>query len=181
MSSESKVRKQGKEILADLFFLAVVIAFFVIGMGYSVRARMIPLMIAGLGIVSILVEMFVRFVLKKEAPMALDSAQLFGADKKEDEFRAQSEAKEVAVEETSGGTLRAIVLWTIGMGVMLFLFGFQVASFAYPAIYLIFGNTRMVWWKAVTVGALTWLSIFLLFSVLLNLPFFKGILFGGEL
>jgi len=137
-------------------------------------------MIAALGIVSILVEMFVRFVLKKEAPMAIDGAELFGADKKEDEFRAQSEAKEI-VETKHGGKLHEIVLWTLGMGAMLFLFGFQATSFAYPAIYLIFGKTRMVWWKAVMVGALTWLSIFLLFSVLLNLPFFKGILFGGEL
>jgi hypothetical protein len=141
---------------------------------------MIPLIIASLGIVSILVELFVRFVLKREAPMALDSAQLFGADRKEDEFRAQSVAKEAAMEVRPGGTLRAIVLWVVGVGVMLFLFGFQITSFAYPAIYLVFGNTRMAWWRAMIVGALTWLSIFLLFSVLLNLPLFKGILFGGE-
>ena len=167
--------------MADLFILAIVVGFFVIGAGYSFRARIIPLIIASLGIVSVLVELFVRFVLKKEAPMALDSAQLFGADRKEDEFRTQSEAKEAVMEERTGGTLRAIVLWIVGMGVMLFLFGFQVTSFAYPVIYLVFGNTRMAWWRAMIVGALTWLSIFLLFSVLLNLPFFKGILFGGEL
>jgi hypothetical protein len=180
MNDPLEMRKLVKDLIADLFILGILIAFFALSLGYSVRARMIPLIISSLGIVSMLVEMFVRFVLKREAPMAIDSAELFGADKKEDEFRAQSEAKEI-VETKHGGKLHEIVLWTLGMGAMLFLFGFQVTSFAYPAIYLIFGNTRMAWWKAVLVGALTWLSIFLLFSVLLNLPFFKGILFGGEL
>lgn len=181
MSNELKIRKQVKEFIADLFILAILVTFLVMGFGYSHRAKMIPLIIAAFGIVALLVEMFVRFVLKKEAALAIDGAELFGADKKEDEFRAQSEAKEAVVETKPGGKLYEIVLWTIGMGVMLFVVGFQITSFAYPAIYLIFGNTRMVWWRAIIVGALTWLSIFLLFSMLLNLPFFKGILLGGEL
>ena len=179
--SSLKLSKRALEFMGNLFFLVVLGWFFVEAIGYSERARLIPLIISGMGIVFVLVEMIIRYVARTDVELGIDAAVALGADKKEDQFRAQSEAKDAGVDEKPGGKVREIILWSIGMVAMLWFVGFQIVAFAYPALYLIFGNTKMTWWKAILVGFFTWLSIYLLFSVLLNMPFFPGILFGGEL
>jgi hypothetical protein len=179
--STMKVSKRALEFLGNLFFLVVLGWFFVEAIQYSERARMIPLIISGMGIVFIVVEMIIRYVARNDVELGIDAAVVLGADKKEDEFRAQSEAKDAGVDQKPGGKIYEIVLWSIAIVAMLWFIGFQITAFAYPIIYLIFGNTKMTWWKAFLVGFFTWLSIYLLFSVLLNMPFFPGIFFGGEL
>lgn len=179
--SSLKLSKRALEFMGNLFFLVVLGWFFVEAIGYSERARMIPLIISGMGIVFILVEMIIRYVAHTNVELGIDAAVVLGTDKKEEEFRAQSEAREEVVDEKPGGNALEIILWSIGMVAMLWFVGFQITAFVYPALYLIFGNTKMTWWKAVLVGFATWLSIYLLFSIMLNMPFFPGILFGGEL
>lgn len=179
--STFKLSKRAIEFLGNLFFLVVLLWFFVESIQYSERARMIPLIISAMGIIFILTEMIIRYVARNEAQFGIDAAVVLGADKKEDEYRAQSEGKDAGVDEKPGGKVYEIVLWSIGIVAMLWFIGFQITAFAFPTIYLVLGNMKMTWWKAALVGFLTWLSIYLLFSVLLNMPFFPGILFGGEL
>lgn len=179
--SSLKLSKRALEFMGNLFFLVVLSWFFVEAIQYSERARMIPLIISGMGIVFIAVEMIIRFVARTDVELGIDAAVVLGADKKEEQYRSQSEAKEEVVDEKPGGKVHEIILWSIGMVAMLWFVGFQVTAFVYPVTYLIFGNTKMTWWKAILVGFFTWFSIYLLFSVMLNMPFFPGILFGGEL
>jgi hypothetical protein len=179
--STFKLSKRAIEFLGNLFFLVVLSWFFVEAIGYSERARMIPLIISGMGIIFILVEMIIRYVARNDVQLGIDAAVVLGADKKEDEYRAQSEAKEEVVDQKPGGKVYEIMLWSVGIVAMLWFIGFQITALAFPSLYLIFGNVKMTWWKAILVGFFTWLSIYLLFSVMLNMPFFPGILFGGEL
>ncbi len=179
--STFKLSKRAIEFLGNLFFLVVLCWFFVEAIQYSERARMIPLIISGMGIVFILVEMIIRYVARNDVELGIDAAVVLGADKKEKEYRSQSEAKEEVVDEKPGGNVFEIVLWSIGIVAMLWFVGFQITAFVFPILYLMFGNMKMTWWKAVIVGFFTWLSIYLLFSVMLNMPFFPGIFFGGEL
>jgi hypothetical protein len=177
--------KKGQELVADFILTAVLIGFFVLALGFSPRAQFMPLVISSIAILCMALEIIVRFVLGKEQGLALDGAELFGADKKKKEFKQASLAtaeertheKEDARDE--GGKESTILLWLLALGVMLFVFGFQLTCFAYPVLFLKLGTTKMRWRSAVIIGALTWASIFVLFSWILNMPFFPGLIFGG--
>jgi hypothetical protein len=177
---------KGPELLADLVILAVLIGFFVLALGFSPRAAFMPLVISGISIFCMVVEIIVHFVLGKQQGLALDGAELFGTDQKKKEFKkasiatAEQAAQEEEVEE-EGGKESTILLWLLGLGVLLFIFGFQLTVFAYPILFLKLGKTKVSWRAAIITGALTWASIFVLFSWILNMPFFPGLLFGGEI
>ncbi len=178
--------KKGQELLVDLVVVAILIGFFVLALGFSPRAQFMPLVISGISIFCMTLEIIVRFVLGKQQALALDGAELFGADKKKDEFRKASiaTAEETPKEEMTkeeGGKESTILLWLLGLGAMLFIFGFQLTCFAYPVLFLKLGKAKVSWRAAIITGALTWASIFVLFSWVLNMPFFAGFLFGGEM
>jgi hypothetical protein len=177
--------RKTQELLADLVLTGVLIGFFVLALGFSPRAQFMPLVISGIAILCMGLEIIVRFVLGKEQGLALDGAELFGADKKKKEFKQASLATanepthEKEQEKEEGGKESTILLWLLALGVMLFVFGFQLTCFAYPILFLKLGKTKMSWRSAVIIGALTWASIFVLFSWVLNMPFFPGLIFGG--
>jgi hypothetical protein len=179
--------KKAQELIADCILTAVLLGFFVLALNFSPRAQFMPLVISGIAILCMALEIVVRFVLGKEQGLALDGAELFGTDKKKKEFKQASLAK--AEERTQekkevkeeGGKESTILLWLLLLGAMLFVFGFQLTCFAYPVLFLKLGKTKVSWPIAVVIGALTWASIFVLFSWILNMPFFPGFLFGGEM
>ncbi len=182
-----RLSKKAQELIADFILTAVLVAFFVLALGFSPRAQFMPLVISGIAILCMALEILVRFVLGKEQGLALDGAELFGTDKKKKEFKqaslATAEERRHEKEETKeeGGKESTILLWLLALGVMLFIFGFQLTCFAYPVLFLKSGTTKMRWRSAVIIGALAWASIFVLFSWILNMPFFPGLIFGGEL
>ncbi len=182
-----RLSKKAQEFIADMVLMAVLVGFFVLALGFSPRAQFMPLVISGIAILCMALEIIVRFVLGKEQGLALDGAELFGTDKKKKEFKQASlataeergEGKKAVKEE--GGKEATILLWLLALGAMIFIFGFQLACFAYPVLFLTLGKTKMGWGWALVIGALAWASIFVLFSWILNMPFFPGLVFGGEL
>ncbi len=179
--------KKAQELVADLVILAVLIGFFVLALGYSPRAQFMPLVISGLSIVCMAAEIVVRFVFRKEQMLALDDAEIFGTDKMKKEFKrasaasAENRASDKAKEQQARRSEGTVLLWLLGLGVMILLVGFQLSVFAYPILFLKLGKTKVSWPAALITGALTWASIFVLFSWILNMPFFPGLLFGGEI
>ncbi len=181
-----RLSKKAQELIADLVILAVLVGFFVLALGYSPRAQFMPLVISGLSIICMAAEITVRFVLGKEQMLALDDAEIFGTDRMKKEFKRASVASaeksetEQARKQEARGSEGTILLWLLGLGAMIFVFGFQFSVFAYPVLFLKLGKTKVGWPVAIVTGVLTWASIFVLFSWILNMPFFPGLLFGGE-
>ncbi len=182
-----RLSKKTQELIADLVITAVLVGFFVLALGFSPRAQFMPLVISGIAILCMALEIVTRFVLGKEQGLALDGAELFGTDKKKKEFKqasvatAEERTQEKKEAKEEGGKEGTILLWLLALGAMLFVFGFQLTCFVYPVLFLKLGKTKMGWLPATVIGALTWASIFVLFTWILNMPFFPGFLFGGEL
>lgn len=175
--------KRVKENIADLVFLAVFLTFFVVALDFSPRAQFMPMVVSAMAMVTIVAEMLVANFGKGMAT-GIDTAELFGADKKEEEFReaslAKAEQEAVQVLAPAGGDEKVMFLWIGLLTLMIVLVGFSVTEFLFPVIYLRFAS-HLSWKASVGIGVATWLLIYLFFGVLLKLPFFPGLLFGGEL
>ena len=155
--------------------------FLVLAKDYSPRAQFMPVVISAISILVMLVEFYVvNFT--KGLDTGIDTAELFGADRKEEEFRQSSATAEdcpVDVLAPAGGDERVMFLWIGLLTVMILLLGFNITEFVFPLIYLRFAS-KLSWRTSILVSFATWLVIFLLFGTVLQLPFFPGFLFGGE-
>ncbi len=172
-----------REIVADIFVLVVLTAFFIGALSFSARARLMPLLVSGVSIAAILAELCVRVILKKGQALALDPDQLLGADKKKEELSAASEAGRLSQSERGplgkGGSEIGGFVWLFGLLVIIVVFGFSVAEFVFPMLYLRL-SSRTGWRAAITAGLVTFLIVYLFFDRMLGLKFWPGRVFGGR-
>ena len=87
--------KRARNNIANLVFTAVLLVFLFLAKDFSPRAQFMPVVIAVVAIIAMLAEFYTsNFVRGMET--GIDTAELFGADRQEEQFR---QASVTAVDE----------------------------------------------------------------------------------
>lgn len=149
----------------DIAFLSLIFAFCVYvlyaSMGYSARARSLPLLIT---VVTILLigSLFLKSKLDPEN-------SVFGTTSIE-------EGDQSEIHEQRTNILRAFG-WIVGIFLVVYLLGIDTGTFAFLLLYYRY-ESGLTWLYAVGYSVLTWVPIVVLFFFVLNIRLYGGILFG---
>lgn len=178
----SNSRKLLEENIVALVILAVLVGFFIVGLEYSSRARVVPVFVAVASIVCMAIQILLQNLAKNGVDLAVDTMEMFGAERTKEKMEQGGKVQEqgeVEEEVVAGGKESTIILWLVGLVAMLLLLGYQITSFLYVAAYLRFASHRS-WLFSILTGAITWAVVFLLFVVLLKVNLYQGIIFGAK-
>ena len=177
-----------------LFYMAFFIVVIIGSMGYTRKARLIPLVVA-IPCVGLSIAQFVLDLGKGrkkgrsiEDDLFRDVMEKVGLQEGVTEGAKEKEAKkeEKKMEEKSGlgraKPLFKILFWILVFYLSIFLFGFLIAIPLFTILYMHFQKER--WRVAVGCAAGLWLTVYLAFSVIAKISLYEGLVFrllgGGE-
>jgi hypothetical protein len=157
-------------LFMSLFFAVIII----LSLGYPEDARLVPLVVAIPGIVLSLVQLVFDLIGRPDKPQT-------DVENKDKGYSEMAEQYKMEEEEISPKEERKrewlMVFWIVFFLVIILLFGFWISI---AAILLLF--TRLYgkesWKTTLILTATGWLSIYLVFWVILQVPLFGGFLFG---
>lgn len=172
-----------------LFYMAFFIVVIIGSIGYTRKARLIPLVVA-IPCVGLSIAQFVLDLGKGrkkgrsiEDDLFRDVMEKVGL---QEGVKEESKEKEAKKEEKSGlgraKPLFKILFWILLFYVSIFLFGFLIAIPLFTILYMHFQKER--WRVSVACAAGLWLTVYLAFSVIAKISLHEGFVFrllgGGE-
>ena len=156
-----------------ILFSALITLFIVVisiyALDYKPKVRLVPLLV---GIVSLGISILVLINEIHPLPMfAKFEIDLMGSlgEKETDNEPQMIPSK-----------MLAIIFWMIGFMALTLLVGFYISIAVFCFAFLRF-QEKVGWLKSVSVTAGIWVFIFLIFSVVMDLQMFEGVLFGAIL
>lgn len=156
--------------------LSVLMMVIGLSLTYGPRARLVPLTVSVLTLTALLVEMFLRNTRSK------NSRGVEGIDfltKRGEEIASEipvGEPDDAVVIDEPGGSARGGIGLVALFAALIYLFGILPATFSYVTGYLFFiSKVGLV--KALAYAGATWVTLYLLFIVLLGVPLYYGYVF----
>ena len=156
-----------------IFFNALIILFIAViciyALDYKPRVRLVPLLV---GIVSLVISILV--LINELYPLPV-----FG--KIELDLMSPLEEKEGENEQQAiPSKMLAIIFWMIGFMGLTLLVGFYISIAVFCFAFLKF-QEKVGWLKSICVTAGVWAFVYLVFTVVMELQMFEGVLFGAIL
>lgn len=149
----------------DLAFLSLIFAFCVYvlyeSMGYSARARSLPLLIT-VATILLIISLFLKSKLGPEN-------SVFGTT-------SDVEGDQSELREQRKNILRAFG-WIISILLIVYIVGIDTGTFVFLLLYYRY-ESGQTWLYAVGYSVLTWVPIVVLFFFVLNIRLYGGILFS---
>jgi len=151
--------------LLSLFILVICIYAF----DYKPQVRLVPILvgIASL-VISVLVLINELYPLPVFSKIELDLMGSLEEKKAEDE------------RQPASSKMLAIIFWMIGFMALTLLVGFYISIAVFCLAFLKF-QENVGWLKSVSVTVGIWVFVFIIFSVVMELHMFEGVLFGAIL
>ena len=156
-----------RELGPALFVLAGSIVFLFWAQGYPGRSGAMPVIVAWVTIALSLVDVIIQF---DTAPSR--ALRRMVTAKRIVEWKMEGE------EDASFGRVALSVGWVVGYVVVLYFFGFLIATPAYMFLYMLIHGGHSLR-NSVLLTAATTLTIWLTFEVVFKYPLYPGVLFGG--
>ncbi|WP_338824098.1 hypothetical protein MHOCP_22210 [Moorella humiferrea] len=157
--------------LAAIAFLIIFIIFAILSMQYGDRARLVPLPVAiGSGVL-VLIQLVLQN--SREASnlrLAVNAGELFGTEKIKESF----EGKKIK-DKTAGGKEGWAFLMLALFLVTILVVGIEAATIIFVAGYFRFIN-KAGWMRSLLWGAGTMMALYILFTILLRINFYRGLL-----
>jgi hypothetical protein len=151
-------RKGGERIFACTF-LFIFVVLVIVSMGYSKKARRLPLVVGIPGVMLAAVEVAKGTRLKRRAPEPKESTVV---------------EQEAGAVERQRGPLMAIG-WVVLLVGMIWVFGFFIAI---PVHTFLFMRTRKEsWGLTLFIAAIGFAVLYFLFDMTLNLELYPGLIF----
>jgi hypothetical protein len=156
-------------LLMSFFFTLIVI----LSLGYPEKARLVPLVVAVPGLILSLVQLVYDLIGRP------DKSQK-DADEKDKGYSAMANQYQLEEEEMSATEVRKrewlMVAWIVFFLVIILLFGFWISIAAIILLFTRFYGKES-WKMTLILTGAGWLSIYLIFWVILQVPLFEGFLF----
>ena len=166
------MRIKGSILLSGVFII-IFGGMIVLSQGYPEKARLVPLVVAVPGLLMSLVQLIIELFFKDKIQSKEEDSKTHGYEAAAQEEVAYEE--ELTVEEIKKREA-VMVGWILAILVLILAFGFWITIAAFLLIFLrIHGQETWKTTIAVTVGG--WMTIYLIFQVILRIPLFEGFLF----
>jgi len=160
------IRGKGK-LIFSLVMLIIFVGMLIMSMGYSQKARFVPLVVSIPGVIVSAVQVFIelRSFFKKRLK-----------DEAVQEIAATVDTKKRKLPDAQVARSEKIIIgWILFLLGLIFIFGFWVAI---PVFLLLFFRIygKESWTFTIVSTACSWGVIFLIFQVLLKVPIYGGLL-----
>lgn len=161
------MKKITQENIMAVLLLVVFGAFAVATMSYGDRARLVPLPVAVFSMGMVFCQLVVQNFLK--ANFAVDAKEIFTKSTQKNISSVPSKVREKGGKEwlaivIVSGFLVLILVLGLNLGILLFVIGYF--SLVNKSSFL----------SSVIFGVVTWSAIYLLFSMILGVRFYQGLL-----
>ena len=168
--------KWNGRVLFSFFLLLVTAAFVIMSFDYSPRGRLVPLLVGVptliLMVGQFLIEAFPQWKWNRSGDRGMD---LFGVEQlKEERSTEQDELADVE-PEMAIRRIKAFLAVLLAYLVGCYLVGLLPASLIFLVVFLF--AVKEKWTLALGVTLCTWLMVYLLFDIVLKVPFEQGLLF----
>ncbi|CEP69344.1 Protein of unknown function DUF1468 [Moorella glycerini] len=156
--------------LVAFVFLLLFTLFATLSMGYGFRARLVPLPVAiGSGIL-VLIQLIIQNSRASHLNLSVNAGELFGTEK----VKVNYEGKQVKERVPGGKEWFAFSLLAVFLGMVL-VAGIEVATIIFVTGYFRYIN-KEGWLRSLLWGAGTTVALYLLFTVILRIHFYRGLL-----
>jgi hypothetical protein len=169
---------KAQENIAAILMLIIFIGIGVMSVGYSPRARLMPLAISVVSGVLIVSQLIIQNTKAHNVDLAIDTMELFGAAKlkKEGQRKTDEEADRTLEKEVIQGTQESTALGILlGLFLMIYVFGFLISIPLFIILYFrVFNKIR--WLRAIFIGIGATVVLYAFFGVLLQISLYSGII-----
>ncbi|KJS84317.1 MAG: hypothetical protein JM58_11260 [Peptococcaceae bacterium BICA1-8] len=164
--------RRAQENLVAFLFLFFFLAMTFLSFDYSYKARLVPVPVFVVSALIMLLQMyFMNF--KKDVNLNVDAAELLTGGKSNSSTNGPEKTENVKIQKVEGGSELSAILMIVGYLVMTLLIGILPAIFLFVLVFFVF-ITKMKWYISLLVTLATEVSIYILFSYVLQINFFQG-------
>ncbi|KJS20740.1 MAG: hypothetical protein VR72_13240 [Clostridiaceae bacterium BRH_c20a] len=164
--------RRAQENLVAFLFLFFFLAMIYLSYDYTYKARMVPVPIYVISALIMLLQIyFMNF--KKNINLNVDAAELLTGGKSKDSVKGPEKTEQVKIQKVEGGSELAAISMIVLYLVMTLLIGILPAMFLFVFGFFIL-ITKMKWYISLLVTLATEVSIYILFSYVLQIKFFQG-------
>jgi hypothetical protein len=172
--------------LFDIFICALIAGFVILSFQFSPNSRAIPLLVGILTMVGALIQLLANFM-----PNIGNQIAKYGGGTLIKEFKEESRKEiprgECKLPSPSTETLDKKVIrikelemygWLLGFLLIIYLFGYIISIPVFTLLFLIL-HSKAKWFTTLILTVTVTASIYSLFVVFLEVPLWRGIVFGG--
>ena len=164
--------RRAQENIVAFLFLFFFVSMIIISFDYSYKARLVPVPILVISTIIMLLQMyFMNF--KKDIDLNVDAAELLTGSKNKDSAKGKDKVDEVKIQKLKGGSELSAILIILFYLLLSFLIGILPAMFVFVIGFFIF-ITKMRWITSLIATLATVVTVYILFSYVLEIKFFEG-------
>ena len=158
---------EGRSLFSILVFAAALV-FVALSPGYSAEGRLFPLIV---GIPTVILSGYQAFV-DLRASGGGGGLDLFGVEKVRRERGTEEDEYADVPPDLYRKRLIEITAWILGFALLLYAFGIMVGFVLFTLLFFLAVGEKL--WLNLALTAGTWLAVYVLFELILRVPFYEG-------